>query len=1118
MNLTILLSHESDERATNILSVLSAQVAAERLATFADVRVAAGPFPEFHQLECEWSRPGSATERRTVVSLLADIGPLTNLRLVALATSVDRDVAEALGAAHEALRLGCQDALSGAETAVATARVGVVGRREERPHELFFSPEANHNLIVLPYDRFDDSMAADAVTSEDEGRFAAHGAVDLGSLCGLWAPMNAAPIDAGVMGAAAHNGFGIRLVQSRVRSLQAPTVSLHELFGEDVDALPVPHRYVEERKLASDTIDALAAALLAEAEGFHFYWTEQDQRTLDQETLLSVLFNVLKNSLKEAPAALSSLVRGEVDSVIRLALQEIVDPDARVEVMSPDGRPEAQPSAHVSISPWDQARLTDELTSIPAAVWTELVEKFLALIGGDPAANDIRSVVLGSPDRVPSGRADLLDGLETLPGSLPRFALGDSSVTLLGKARSAELRAPSRFDAAFMPDDLLSEIVEEFDRVVESLAEHDNRLSEAFSQARPYDWSGNVLTMVFGDGANAKTRRALERLEADAMIRSVLLSVVGAEPALINWIDSENEFRPMIVPAPVSGAARDGDSEATHSAGLLMRIGERILEQRAQAEAYLNDRLARLREIETGEYQFRVQPAIYALMALGAAGLLFELLTSPIAEELMARLPSPFVPESLYTLVVIAALFGSAALTDIGKQVGAQIRFVLLLASWVFTTGVVVLFGISVTGSSLTALHVVIGILILVAWFQAIGAESNLRITLIRMSAVVYGLVVVLILAVLTNRGAGPLGLLPDPQTELRVGLLLEWTSRALVVGGFLVLAVSRGRARVRLEREARDLEWLNDECLRARQAYETLGLAYIQWNVTACSLAQLIRQPYGPLVSAAARAEPPKIDGIRRASFADLTLTNRGADLLRSELRQKLVYPGWLKQQYSTRVNAFLALEAERQQVTLGEARERPPETDPIVATPDELVGRAAIRSGRLLFAELGDRGVFDTVCSAPIADEALLELLDPVFREPEAQRISGAPSGLGTAFDFLMQAGPSMTGPSVPNDEVLDFERRKVAVDRSMQQLLWWPKFVPQPRSGSTPLVEDVPIRWIGGGPAHGSTSVQLLAVRVDYSPLYDYSTLRFGVQDEVAGENPQVFDSSSSGGVLG
>jgi hypothetical protein len=223
------------------------------------------------------------------------------------------------------------------------------------------------------------------------------------------------------------------------------------------------------------------------------------------------------------------------------------------------------------------------------------------------------------------------------------------------------------------------------------------------------------------------------------------------------------------------------------------------------------------------------------------------------------------------------------------------------------------------------------------------------------------------------------------------------------------------------------------------------------------------------------------------------------------------------LKQRYEVRVQAFLELEGERKRMTMAEVREHRPETDPLVPTPDELLGRAAITSKRLLFAGLGDRGAFDGRSAAPISDEALLQFLDPILRDPAAQRIAGGPRSVSTAFEFLVQAGTSTPGPTVPTDEVSDFESM-VPVNVQMQQLLWWPKFVPQDESRTSVPVEETTMRQVGGAPSHGSASVQLLAVRMDYSPLYRYSTLRYAVVEDRAAEPREIFDSPSENEILG
>lgn len=1121
MNITILVSHRADTRIDDVLALLHEQVAARRLAMFTNVVIDEALNPEVHLWESDWADERGTPVRRGLLTGLAELGSIKRLRLVAVGSQVDEERGSQLARAMEQLDRSVR-AVVGARTEVSTARIGIVGRQETRPVERFFSRKADHNLVVLPYDRFDDEAAADAIVATDVHRFAAHGAAEVGALCGLWAPMDRSPVDKGALGVKPTGELSIMLVQSRIRSLHAPTVSLHELFGEHQSSLPVPARQKAIETLTAEQIDAFARALWAEVGEFRFDPTEPEADEYEQNSVLQAIVRIVRGTVAELPRTLCSIARGELRMIVRVSLQQMVDPSGELRVVDRQQDAESVADEHEEefADVWSQGPVRESLPVVPGETWTRLVHRFLATVGGDPTADDVRERVLGGPDRVPVGRKDLLDGMEQLPGSLPRLALGDEQVTLLGRARAAERSSSSEVRAQWVEGELLDALERDWEEFLAVVAQADERAHRALRDAVPFRWSGDVLTMIHAEGTDGRARNRLESATTRGILNEALQETVGRQPALINWITDESEFRHLVLPTSSrSGTSAEslGVGPAPRS-GLLMRLGELILDERERARSRMVELAELRRAADKGFAVYDVAPLVYAVMLFGVAGIVFEGLTSPIGRLVLGLLPEDVGTGVLYAPAIISLAFVAVLLTNFGMAIGWQMRFVLAVVLYTVVTGAVVLFRFTLEPRPLIFLHVLIAGVLAVAWFQTSAEGSDLRRRLTRVASVVYALLVIVILAVLQNRGAGPLAVIEDPLTQFRVDALIRWVSTAAFAAPFALVLWRRVQKRIGLQRSQRRKAWMDMEFDRAREAVGVLGLAYVQWNVTACSLSQVLRRPYGPISAAQIGEEAPKLSGVRRAGFADLKLTTRGTDTLRNSLRQELVPPGWLKRRYEVRVDAFLRLEAARLGLSSGEVRDLRPEADTQDLTLDELADRAVPRSRRLNFAYLGDRGEFDDQSSAPIADEALLELLSPVLHDPDAQRIAGAASEVPTAVAFLSQARPVKEKPQIPLDEVEDFDLQIDEVQRGMRQYVWWPRFLAYPEDASEEPFEETAIRWVGGGPSDGSAAVQLLAVRVDVSEPFEYDTLRYRVEAKHAADTPAVFVSRPGEGPVG
>lgn len=1112
MRLVVLLHHEDDQAARRIVDEILRYARTGRLSPLVNITVSRNMDEDVNAWHGAWQLGAGTAKSASFFTQLADLPTVTRLRLVAITTSDSVEIAQQVDRSMESLARATIHAVGG-RTMVTEARIAVIPRGHLKPARDFFAPFPTRNFVALPFDRSDDASGAEAITDPENSAFAAHGAIEVSALCGLWLPMESAPMETIQSAAGDGSSLAIRLTQSRIRSVYAPTVSLSELFDETRESLPVPAGFQVAGKLNEREIEDLVAGVLQPQEQ-HLVYDEGsiDDPSFSRDRLLQLVLRGLSGLLKELPGTVRGIVAGEARTVVRLALERSISPHGGIAVKD-DGAPLAPVVAGFDgMRPKFSGR-----DPIPGEVWTRIVERVFSTVDGDKRGSELRERALGSSLRLPVRKDDLLDGLDVLEGVLPRLALGEERATLLGQARGSRT-AGRRFQARPTDEALTQQLEARWPEVVATVGEQDADLIELLADVRPFDWTDDIVTLCHAESMTTRQRRKAEgntragQVDLPAAIRAT----VGFAPSRILWLEPENKlsWRP-----PLLAVAADGASEDDVRRGILAGIGHCIELQHRKAARHVQSLRETLDFADEGELSFAVHPLVYVVMAFGFAGIFYEFLTSVIFSPFMRQIPEGVGNGSLYGLGVVLMLFAGLALTNLGMRLGWQRRLVAFGVIAVFVLSLLAAFDLAPRGRSLIAFHLTVAVALLSAWWQTRGIGADIRLRLARGSFVLFVGYLVVVLAVLESRGAGIFSLLSDTQLQVRFGLVIEWTSRAAFTIPFVVLWFLRVQKRIALQDAARRADWALEQIDVAEEAAERLGLAVVQWNVTACAVAQVMRRPYGPMVPTEAVGGTVAPTNTRRAQVAGIKFTKRGSDSLNNALRGELVKPGWLKQQSEIRIRSYQEWRAKQHGVPIVELLEQRPETDELVPTRGEIFEQDAARSRRLEFAVLGDRGHFDRDVSAPIGDRELLRILVPMLRDASLHEIQGNVSQVENAVAFLEQSLPVHPAPKLPLDEVKPFDSfTNRPIDENLEQYVWWPEFIEFSADASIQPVEQTSSRWILETDMEGRGSVQLLAVRVDASKVFDYSQLMNSREDEELEPESLRFSSAPGEGPVG
>ncbi len=533
--------------------------------------------------------------------------------------------------------------------------------------------------------------------------------------------------------------------------------------------------------------------------------------------------------------------------------------------------------------------------------------------------------------------------------------------------------------------------------------------------------------------------------------------------------------------------------------GLLIGIRERLVEQRRAAEADVERIREHLRSASlAGPTRVAVSPAVPAGAGIGLALLLIWFGQSGPGTQLISSLGlTAERRDAIFTLMTLILILGATTLTELGKRMSAQARAIVLAGGSVLvTSGVLVFFGAltervptNIRESNLLAfsLGTLAFAMVLIALLQSLASGDPVRIRGSRILMVALALYAILgIIVWQVQARAGILAL--EVEDASRVGRVLMWTAAGLLVASVAVLAVVRFRAaRLRDDDGVRE-RWAVEHIGLAVDARERLRAAERQWTATMIAIAQVLRQPFGPIRGGQDDVEfdAQQAHALKAASV-QVRLTDRGRSDLEARIRQMLIGPSWLRRRYQTMVDAYQLLLSTRLGVPVRNLADRRPEGDPTVPSELDLrTGRG--RGDRMEFIRLAASGAFDASLAVEVERLDVRTVFEPMLAAPESHVLDGFETRAETVDEYFQQLLPE-SPPTLPNDSVTTVlaanDRR-----RFMDPKLWWPKMLPEP--------EDLPVeegREIATTDMfrHGTVGgAGLVAVRVDVSQEFPYTEL--------------------------
>lgn len=536
--------------------------------------------------------------------------------------------------------------------------------------------------------------------------------------------------------------------------------------------------------------------------------------------------------------------------------------------------------------------------------------------------------------------------------------------------------------------------------------------------------------------------------------------------------------------------------------GLLVGVREQIRRQREAAERDVERILGHLRTTRSGDAKVgtAVSPAVPAGAGLGAVLLILWLGQTSLGIRLISSLGlNEFRRDALFTVMTLLLVVGAATLTDLGKRLSGQARAIILVGTSVLVISGVLFFferlrqlvptGMRETNLLAFSLGALAFAVVLLALLQSLGSMDPVRIQGSRflvLALILYAVAGLLVWQVQSRAGLVAL----EDETSSRVGGVLLSTGLALLLASIAVLAVVRFReARRRDDAGIRD-RWAVEHIGLAVDARERLRAAERQWVVSMIAIAQVLRQPFGP-VREADELEDEELEqgsAALKAASVRVRLTDRGRSDLEARIRQMLVGPSWLRRRYQAMVDAHQRILATRLGMPVRNLADRRPEADPTV--PSEIDLRAARgRGDRMEFVKLAASGVFDASLSQAIEELDVRTVFEPMLAESESHVLEGYETRASTVEQYFRQLLPE-SEPTLPNDvvsTVLAAHDRR----RHLEPFVWWPTMLPEPDLegdvvGDVALAQTVMFR-------HGKVGgAGLVAVRVDLSQEFPYTEI--------------------------
>lgn len=441
-----------------------------------------------------------------VLARLADIGTFDELRVVGLSASTE-DGEDSRSVDFEIRRLRQSlGQLLGARLKVSDHRVAVRGFGEGLPATPFFSVDVNSNIVVIPHDRKTDGGIARPITRQDPTggthTFCLHGATEIASLFGLWAAMEASPVDGLEPVVAGTQVPRVRFVQSRTRILVGPPLPVRSVAPAEGD-LPVPSMF-----LPATTSGASVRGLVGRVypDSLVFSADEIPDFATKVRGGLSELFaflGVMVRTLVTLPKLIVKGVRNEFDGAAARVHQDLVGQDSWLQVIGgsslADSREDFGSQEVEEIIRRIEATADRELVSpLDADHWSELVNGVLGSVDGDHERRHIRQEIFGNENVLLVSRehigvatgtfGEALNGLleePTLPAPVTTDAGVEEGEAPRSDSETSSVESPSATLASVtLVHGVGKRLMSERDKARAHLDRTAERLRDAFSTLR----------------------------------------------------------------------------------------------------------------------------------------------------------------------------------------------------------------------------------------------------------------------------------------------------------------------------------------------------------------------------------------------------------------------------------------------------------------------------------------------------------------------------------------------------------------------------------------------------------------------------------------------------------
>ncbi len=615
----------------------------------------------------------------------------------------------------------------------------------------------------------------------------------------------------------------------------------------------------------------------------------------------------------------------------------------------------------------------------------------------------------------------------------------------------------------------------------------------------------SAANLYFVDGARP----------VDAFARLMRLPVSASdEPAA--------DAQPEVV-LDITWDLTDPQGVTTHpDDGLLVRVRSAILRQVTATNQDIARLLGTLRNDQVAFAPLTIARSVPFGAGVGIILLIVRLgLSDRVVQLIQSQEVSVRTLDLLFTVSTLLIFALALFLTDIGKSLGEQTRAMVFGAGTVGIIAYVLLyfdrvrFLVSEQLRESSTFAVLLGSLtvgfVIYAALQSARSGSPLRVQGSRVmggAVIIYAVVGFVFLQALPESWWGEVRLEDFGQ---RLDAVILVFALALITIAIIVITVIRLRESRRLDNSFEINDWALRALADAVETRAVLQLADRQWLATMPVLAQIIRQPFGPIKATGNDVDVLGASTVLKSASVRLTLNDRGQAALEARVRQELVSSSWLRVRYESLVLAFQEFLAARSAVPVSALDARRPEGDVSVPSVEALeVGTGP--GDRMQFAGLVASGWFDSTRAEPIEQLDVARLFQPLLAGQDVQTLEGSDGRGETVRDYFGQVLPQAAA-RIP-DGVVQTALAAGEEARRMRTFVWWPErmlgdaIVPADADVQHRATELFRRGVIGGA--------GLVAVRVDVSGEFNYSELvgAVTVAQEILGQAAETTGTDYEG----